>query len=111
MPVIEFQVPKNTPKSNVYRETFDLGVNARFIKNVKVTIPFGHKGLAYLRVYYPGGILIPAPGSSVLYVRGENEVKNEVINKTIEGPPFNVYCEGYNEDIYLPHTFIIDFEV
>lgn len=106
----EFSVPKQTSALTPVKQIFDMGVNARFVKVIKVLIPEGHKGLARLRVYIPGTPLIPAQGSAVQYIRGENTEINAVVNKEIPGPPYYLYCEGYNEDSFLPHTFVISVE-
>lgn len=111
MPTVEFSIPKNTPKTALYKQSFDLGINSVLIKNVLVTIPEGHKGLAFMRAYTPGYVIIPESGSSVAYIRGDKQEKNIAVNKKLEGPPNYIYCEGYNEDVFLAHTFIIDVEV
>lgn len=104
----EFSIPKQTTTPIV--RIFDMGVNAGFIKGMSIYIPEGHKGLARMRAYIPGTPLIPAQGSGSVYIRGENQTIPAVINKMIPGPPYNLYCEGYNEDSFLPHTFIINLE-
>lgn len=111
MITIEFQIPKKTPNTQTYKQSFDLGVNARVIKSIEVVIPEGHKGLVYLRIMIPGAVLIPAPGSSVQYMRGENTTSKSSVNKRVEGPPYYLLCEGYNEDPFLSHAFVINIEV
>lgn len=106
----EFLIPKQTSALTPVRQIFDMGVNAGFIKAIKILIPEGHKGLARMKVYIPGTPLIPAQGSGSPYIRGENTEILAVINRPIPGPPYNLYCEGYNEDSTLPHTFIITVE-
>lgn len=106
----EFSIPKQTPATTPIVQIFDMGVNAGVIKSINVLIPEGHKGLARMRAYIPGTPLIPAQGSGTPYIRGENTEIKAAINKVIPGPPYNLYCEGYNEDSFLPHTFIINLE-
>lgn len=110
MITIEFQIPKKTPLESPHVQSFDLGVNARIIKSVEVVIPEGHKGLAYFRAFTPGSPLIPSAGSGQ-YIHGENTTTKSPINKRLEGPPYMLYCEGYNLDPFLPHTFILNIEV
>ncbi len=111
MIVIEFKIPKATPLTSLYSQVFDLGINASLIKRVSITIPQGHKGLAYLRVRTPGFVLAPALGSSAEFIRGENETISFDINRKVFGPPYQVICEGYNLDNFLPHSFVIKIEV
>ncbi len=106
----EFTIPKNTPAATPLVKIFDMGVNAGMIRAINVLIPEGHKGLAFLKVYIPGTPLIPAQGSGTPYIRGENTEVKAVVNKMIPGPPYNLYCEGYNLDSSLPHTFLLSLE-
>jgi hypothetical protein len=108
---IEFEIPKNTTSINPKVQVFDLGVNARVIKSIEVLIPDGHKGLAYLRVYMPGRVLIPEEGSSVKYIHGNDKETTTTVNKRIEGPPYKITCEGYNLDARYNHSFTLNIEV
>lgn len=107
---IEFTIPRATPLTTLYRQVFDLGVNARVIKSLELTIPEGHKGLAYMRASTPGMVIIPSSGSSAPFIRGDKQTIQIQINKRLEGPPYNLICEGYNLDSFLPHTFILTIE-
>lgn len=107
---IEFEIPKATPITNLYTQVFDLGIHAHFIKSAKVTIPSGHKGLAFLQVNAPGFQMIPALGSNPAFVFGDNEEKLLTVNRIVDGPPYNIICKGYNLDSFLPHSFIIGFD-
>lgn len=107
----EFSIPKNTPASTPYWQRFDMGVNAAFIKSIEVIIPEGHKGLARLRVSIANRQLIPAMGSSTNYIRGDNQKIPAVINAAVPGVPYYLICEGYNEDLFLAHSFILNVEV
>lgn len=111
MITIEFTIPKNTPMSKPYTRSIDMGINAPVVKSINVTIPQGHKGLAFMRAWTPSAQLVPLAGSSTPYIRGENTAPNFICNKKIEGPPYYIYLEGYNEDPFLPHTFILNIEV
>lgn len=108
---IEFQIPNNTPATSPYIQRFDLGPNAGFIKGIEIYIPEGHKGLARLKVSTPARQLIPAIGSSVTHIRGEKQTIGAVINSPVYGPPYYLTCEGYNEDSFLAHAFILNIEV
>ena len=109
--VLEVTIPKGTPLASLYTQVLDLGVNSRFLKSLKVVIPTGHKGLAYLNLSAPGFPIIPGSGSNVDYIRGEDTELSVVINREINGPPYNVICKGYNLDPLLPHTFILYFDL
>lgn len=110
--VYEFEIPKNTPESNTLKKSYDLGVNGAVIKSLKVRIPKGHKGLTYLNVRIPSKQLLPSSFSNVYFVRGDNEIKETgVINVRVDGPPYNLLVEGYNEDTFLNHSFIIEVEI
>lgn len=104
---IEFLIPRNTPITNLYKQVYDLGINARLIKSINLTIPEGHKGLAYMRVSAPGFIIAPSAGSAASFVRGDKQTMTIDVNRKIDGPPYNLICEGYNLDPFLPHTFIL----
>ena len=107
---IEFTIPRATPLSTLHRQVFDLGVNARGIKSIEILIPEGHKGLAYMRASTPGMVIIPASGSSSSFIRGDNTTVKATLNKRLEGPPYNLICEGYNLDPFIPHTFVLTIE-
>ena len=107
---LEFSIPRATPITTLYRQVFDLGVNARGIKSIEILIPEGHKGLAYMRASTPGMVIIPASGSSSPFIRGDNTTVKATLNKRLEGPPYNLICEGYNLDPFLPHTFVLTIE-
>ncbi len=108
---LEFTIPKATPLSSLYSQVYDLGINAKTIKKLSVIIPQGHKGLAYLKVRTPGFVIAPALGSSTEFIRGENDKFSFDVNREIFGPPYQIICEGYNLDNFLPHSFIINVEV
>lgn len=108
---LEVTIPKNTPLTALNVQVLNLGVNSNFLRSVKVVIPIGHKGLAYLNVAAPGFPIIPGSGSNVPYIRGENQEFNAQINRIIDGPPYNVICTGYNLDPFLPHTFLLYFDI
>jgi len=105
---IEFTIPRATPLTTLYRQVFDLGINARGIKTIEVTIPPGHKGLVYMRAYTPGFPLLPSFGSSSQFIRGDDQTINAQVNRRLEGPPYNLICEGYNLDSFLQHAFILN---
>lgn len=108
----EFTVPAATPLSTPYRKQYDMGVDARTIKSVKVLIPKGHKGLAYCKITTPGAQILPAINSNVPYIRGDDTtIETGVLNINVQGIPYLLYVEGYNDDDYLPHSFIINVEV
>ena len=107
---LEFTIPRATPITALYRQVFDLGVNARVIRSVEILIPEGHKGLAYMRASTPGMVIIPASGSSSPFIRGDNTIVKATLNRRLEGPPYNLICEGYNLDSFIPHTFILTIE-
>lgn len=107
----EFQIPKNTSPLTPMLTRYDMGVNAGFIKTINITIPEGHKGLAGLKVYTSVRQLIPAFGSNVQFVRGNNQEIPVVVNQPVPGVPYYLFCEGYNEDSFLPHSFFINVEL
>lgn len=107
---LEFTIPRATPLSTLYRQVFDLGVNARGIKSIEILIPEGHKGLAYMRASTPGMVIIPSSGSSAPFIRGDNTTLAAQVNRRLEGPPYNLICEGYNLDPLFPHAFILTIQ-
>jgi hypothetical protein len=108
MPSIEFQIPPKIKKEAPKLQTFDLGVNASFIKQIILKIPEGHKGLAFIKVWSGGLQLIPQLGSSIEYVFGDKQDLSFNINQRIDGVPYKIYCQGYNLDNALPHSFYLD---
>lgn len=106
----EFSIPKNTSALTPVKQIFDMGVNASFLKGIRVLIPEGHKGLARLRVSIAGTPILPAQGSGSPWVRGENNEIAVPLALRVFGPPYLLICEGYNEDSFLPHTFVITVE-
>ena len=106
----EFSIPRSTPALTPYKQIYDMGVNARFLKGIKILIPEGHKGLARLRVSVAGTPIAPAQGSATQWIRGENSEVVIPLSLPVFGPPYNLFCEGYNEDSFLPHTFVITVE-
>ncbi len=107
---IQFEIPKNTPKATPKLQNFNLGVNARSIKNIIVKIPQGHRGLAFLQVNCAGQMLIPSQGSSMDFINGEKQDLSYSFNQTLDFP-YTIFCKGYNNDILLPHSFFLDIEV
>lgn len=107
----EFQIPKNTSPKTPHAARFDMGVNASFIKSIEVYIPEGHKGLAGLKVSTSQRQLIPATGSSMTYIRGDKQTITAAVNTPVPGVPYYLFCDGYNEDLFLPHSFFINVEI
>lgn len=107
----EFQIPKNTPALTPKIERFDMGVNAAFIKGVEVVIPEGHKGLARMKISTSQQQIIPALGSGTTHIRGDKQTIRTSVNTRVPGVPYYLICEGYNEDLFLAHSFIINIEV
>lgn len=107
----EFPIPKNTSQDSPHVARYDMGVNAAFIKSMEVYIPEGHKGLAGLKVSTSQRQLLPAIGSNVLYIRGDKQTIQAVINLPVPGVPYYLLCEGFNNDAYLSHSFFINVEV
>lgn len=106
----EFSIPKATPALTPVKNQYDMGVNAGTIKGVRVVIPEGHKGLARLKVSIAGTPILPAQGSGTQWIRGENSEVYTPLALSVFGPPYLLLCEGYNEDSFLPHTFLVSVE-
>lgn len=102
----EFTIPKNTAIGALYSQQFTLP--SRVIKSLSVGIPSGHKGLAYLEIFIPTAQIVPSQGSSVRFVRGDGERLDYAPNIRNDGPPYTFTCRGYNLDILIDHTFIIN---
>lgn len=111
MPSVQFEIPANTPKETPLLQAFDLGINSKFIKNIVLKIPEGHKGLAFIKVWSGGVQMIPQVGSNIEYVFGDKQDLHFFVNKNIDGVPYKIYCQGYNLDVFLPHSFYLDIEV
>lgn len=107
----QFEIPKQTSAKTPKIERFDMGVNAAFIKSIEITIPEGHKGLAGLKVSTSNRQLIPAINSNVGYIRGDKQIITAEINTPVPGVPYYLFCEGYNEDSFLAHSFFINVVV
>jgi hypothetical protein len=98
----EFSIPKQTAQLNPYRKTVD--IMRPVIGQINVEIPPGHKGLAVMNIYAPGYSFMEG-------VRGDDQSKNSgPLNVEILGPPYNVIFEGWNNDNFLPHTFVIEIQ-
>jgi len=105
----EFSISKNTLPGAPISKIYDLGINSRMIIDLEVIIPDGHKGLAYLKIETPGRVLLPSAGSSVQWIRGNNaSITTGTINAVLDGPPYQIICTGYNLDVFLDHSFLIN---
>lgn len=98
-----FTLPKQTttPMLKII-EVWGKNLNA-----LSVQIPPGHKGLTGLSISIPSAKIAPAPGSSDLYITGDDQTINYEPNLEIPGPPYNIILYGINNDIFLDHSFYL----
>jgi hypothetical protein len=108
MKTLELTIPANTLETSPTSITIDVGVSV--IKSIRVTIPDGHKFLARMRIHSRGIQIFPAPGSSTIWHRGNNSATVDSAPRSLEGPPFQITAEGWNEDDTYPHTFFVEVQ-
>ena len=77
------------------------------VSQIHVQIPSGHKALAGLQISVPGAILVPAAGSNVQYIFGDNDEFDYFPGLVIDGPPYKLMFRGYNNDPFLSHSFVV----
>lgn len=95
-----FEVPKQTPQLAPFRQMFTLWLPV--IESIRVVIPRGHKGLAHLDIFTPGFVIL-----SNIY-GDDRTVESGSLNIRLFGPPYMFECIGYNDDVFLPHEFVIE---
>lgn len=101
-------IPANTTIKNAIRQSYDIGRSV--VNKMTVTIPDGHKYLAFVRVLSKGVVLIPEFGSGDQWLNGNNN-KVEVIPAPalrLAGPPFEITLIGYNTDDTYQHGFYLE---
>lgn len=108
---IEFTIPKGTPEATPFslRTNYIAGT---VIRREHITVPEGHKGLAFMQLLVGSSPfpVLPDSSSNTKWIRGD---KNEYeFNKQIiiDPPQFTIELRGYNLDNLIDHTFIIDLE-
>ena len=98
-------IPANTLESSPVRT--DHVIPMQTIRGLYIDIPEGHKYLARIRILSQGRQIIPEPQSGDQYLRGNNQ-RVQVVNRIgLEGPPYMLTLEGWNEDDTYPHAFYV----
>lgn len=100
-------VPANTlpadPKQYIIAPTVG------FLRSVKVMFPDGCLGAVGFRIYDRGRQLAPLPSG---WIGGRN---NETIEwmemRRLEGPPYEIMIEAYNEADDWPHSLHFTFDI
>lgn len=107
--VFEFTVPANTPQ--VSPVTTQLEVTNPILRRLEINIPNGHQGLARLRIETLSMPIVPTPGSSPMWVRGDGDQLEIFPNLNLDGPRWYLKFIGYNDDTTFDHTFLINMDV
>jgi hypothetical protein len=103
--IFEFLVPANTLEAAPFE--LKIGLPQNKVASMQIIIPYGHQGLARIRVESQGIEIVPAVGSNTRWLRGDNftlEVNNfEVTNQEIK-------LVGFNLDTVNDHIFILNIK-
>lgn len=100
----ELMIDPNTPEKSPTSRSYDVG--RPIAKDIKVTIPTRHAGLAYLKVLSKGRLIMPDKGEQ--WIHGDNQTITLGHSVILEGPPFEITLVGYNLDDTYPHGFTVE---
>lgn len=107
--VYEFDIPANTPANAPLVQALE--VDNPILRRVEINIPNGHQGLAFLQISSLSRVLIPTPGSSPMFVRGDGDQMEIFPNVDLDGPKWKIVFTGYNLDTVNDHVFLINMDV
>lgn len=98
-----FTVPANTPSNNLHQEKVQ--IEGEMLTEIRVRIPPGHAGLAYMRIRYGSEQWWPKPEGK--WLSGDDEII--IIQDNWQLPEYktNLTLEGYNLDTTYAHSFHI----
>lgn len=106
MYVVPVTIPPNTPDHNPIRVTSN--PIRGFITRMEIEFPDGCLNAVGIRVYDNGKQIAPLPTG---WLTGNGRIIEWYENTRLEGPPWVIVIEGYNDAIDWPHTPVLRFEV
>lgn len=84
-------------------------IGGRHIDYGEVLFPDGALGLTGIRILDNGKQIAPFPSGS--WITGNNTTVGFIRGYVMEGPPYMLFIEGYNDADDWPHTPVVRLEI
>lgn len=93
--------PATAPVATVIRPT------VKRLTGGRVLFPRGVHSLTFIRIRDRGFQLYPDLGA---WATGDNDTLTFQVNRRLDGPPSEIWIEGYSDDDTYPHTITVSLD-
>jgi hypothetical protein len=98
-------IPPNVSQANpVYTAVYP---TCGFLRSISLLFPDGCKGAVGVRVFDWGQQIIPVNG----WIADNDKDINMQVNRKLQGPPFQLFIQGYSLAVDWPHTIGVRLEI